>query len=288
MAPAPKTNLTSTAATAARDAFLAVLESWARTSETNLLSGMTSGFAQIPGRLGGAFALEFALVCLTSLLKNQESLRNISVNLSKLVREPLLTGISLIELSEHLKENTGDARRHRESRLRSALESLHKAAAICEPEERPFVDLLRGLCAVQLSGGAEEAALHLTSFARACRAAANRAESEGQRLNQLAAKSETAAAEITLTNTPGLRGGLLIEMAIDESRVQRAHFLTDARRRRFDAAQQCRLQDQMLDAAQRIEQLVQSLTAPGTFCQLHSYFHPLLHVNFHPPLPARV
>lgn len=116
----------------------------------------------------GTFASKFVEIFLQGLFNSQQNLQKIETAVSALVREPLMTGVEQLKLANKTVPSSKEAAQYRIERFRMALASLDRARSLASEKESKFeiafVDLLRGFCALELSGGASEAISHLTAF----------------------------------------------------------------------------------------------------------------------------
>jgi hypothetical protein len=113
----------------------------------------------------GAFISKFIHVFLEVFYDADEKPRQIEAVVSTLVREPLITGIEQLRVANKTVPFSEKSMRYRIERFQNALCSLDRARSLASEEfEIALIDLLRGLCALEIPGGESEALVHLSSF----------------------------------------------------------------------------------------------------------------------------
>src|SRR5208283_1554602 len=151
-------------ASALRSSFLDFTEKMLSAGRDKLASSASSIIAASLLGFSGSFLYEFAMICIKSLLATEQTNELIKKQLSKLITEPLSTGLEQLSLAETLKPKSQAERDHQIFRYKQALENLDRALSLCQPEERPFIILLRALAAMRLPGGSPESRIHLEEF----------------------------------------------------------------------------------------------------------------------------
>jgi hypothetical protein len=201
---ATTTDLTHLAASATRRAFEKTADVWVQSLGGHVTSLLISRLPSLVAEVSGAFAVEFASVLLKMLLDSEDSLSRIDKNVSKLVQEPLKTALEQFRVASALHPDNESGRVYREQGFRESLASFDRARSVAEDHDTPLIDLLRGICALQMRGGGGEAKVHLRPYARACTARANSLQEKAAAHDERALQNEWDAAKIQISEGYGL------------------------------------------------------------------------------------
>jgi hypothetical protein len=235
--------------------FLKTVEETLSVKKTELLSKATSEIMQIFARASGNFIIEVSLAFLKIILESKDSMRVIEREVKKLVSEPLRTGIEQLKIAGVLNSKTKAQNQHKISRYRQALDNFDSALSLAEENEKPFINLLRGLVSVNIPGAEEEAVIHLRNFQVACQKIAEHVSSVASLEEKNALEEERDAEAIKVQISPGVGGGL-IGMARAEPLIQKAHLLHEADKRRKKVESLKFTRDQILNSILAIEILI--------------------------------
>lgn len=214
-------SLSIVAAAAAQRAFLQTVEGSLKQQGKELIGLTASVAAQMLVSVSASFVTNFAMSCLKSLLSVEETVDAIAKGVSKLVQEPLSTGIEQLRVADSLQGASGVELSYRASRYEQALSSFDRALSMAEPEERPVVQLMRGLAAARIPGAAHEAKSHLGDYRDHCLELAGRLDAKTDELERAASENARKAETIAVVPGPGVGGGI-VGMAVAEPRIRKA------------------------------------------------------------------
>lgn len=199
----------------------------------------------------------FAMIFLKTLISLNESNRRIEKSLSKLVQEPFLTGIEQFKIGCELIGDSKNERLHRETRFHDSLTNFDKALSLAEPGEKAFVNLMRGLCAINLPGGTNEAEIHFKAFQQDCKAKASELKRIAGALINDAQANELKASKIIVDNLPkGLGGGTFFSMGVGEPKMKKAALLVEARESREKADRLMKESNVLLTSSEKLETIL--------------------------------
>jgi hypothetical protein len=200
--------------------------------------------------------------CIKGFVDQNGILYDIKQQLSKLIREPLQTAIEQLRIAEKLNPVTDDQKQHRVFRYQQALGNLDKALSLCEADEKPFVNFLRGLATLNIPGGYIEAKYHLREFHAACLKIADDYANKASLQEKFAIESEAVANQIKVPKGIGFGGGAA-EVGRSE-KAKQLHLLYTATKQR-ELAQTLRVdRNQLLSAAQAVETLLVLINSAET------------------------
>ncbi len=222
-------SLSALAAAATQKAFLQTTEDLLKRSGAELIAMSTSVAAEILTGASTSFAANFIMACLKSLLSAEESAHEIARSVSKLVEEPLNTGMEQLRVADSLEGASAAELRHKTLRYQQALSSLDRALSMADPDERPIVQLLRGLASARIPGAAREAIAHLREYLDYCTGVAERSDAAVLELEKSAIESAPEAEAIQADPISGLGAGGLVSMTVSERRIRKAALKSRAR-----------------------------------------------------------
>lgn len=199
----------------------------------------------------------FAMVFLKTLISINESNHRIEKSLSNLIQEPFLTAIDQFKIGCKLEGTSKDDRTHRENRFRDSLKNFDKALSLAKAEEKAFINLMRGLCAINIPGGLNEAKIHFKAFQKDCIKKASELKCKADSLIDTAKENEIKASKINTDDLPkGLGGGTLISISVAEPKMKKATLLTKAREDRAKADQLMKESSVLLIASEDIKKII--------------------------------
>ena len=155
---------------------------WASVAKEVLKHAALSVIAKFLGEFGEQFV--------GMLLKLDRSDAVLKRLISSLVEAPLRTGMDQLELAQKLPDLDPTHRNYREERFRNALTSLDQALSLAKDAERPLVEFLRGVAALNIRGGEPEAVAHFLEYKNACRQERAAAEAMAAHEHALAEESD--------------------------------------------------------------------------------------------------
>ncbi len=201
----------------------------------------------------------YAMAFLKALISINESNHRIEKSLSKLVREPFSTAVEQFKIGCKLEGASKEERLHRESRFRDSLTNFDKALSLGEPNEKAFINLMRGLCAANLPGGETEAKIHFEVFQKECEENALKLKREATSLINAARENELRASEINLDELPkGLGGGTFFCMSVGEPKMKKATLLVKAREDRKNAERLLKESNVLLIASENLMTIIEN------------------------------
>jgi hypothetical protein len=214
-----------------------------------MASSTTITAIRIAATLSGNFVSEITLACLKAILAERDRLSEIERSVSKLVREPLKTGVERLRIADSLPAKTPNEVQHRLTRLRGALESFDRAVSVAESVDRPPIDFLRGLVAAQIPGAEDEAALHFTAFSDYCAKRAVAIRAKASALEVKASEAEEEANGIDARYSLGVGGGFAgMEKALPW--IRKSGLIQEAKRFRAESIKLLSASDDLNDMAE--------------------------------------
>ncbi len=146
---------------------------------------------------------------LESFTKNNDSeLKKISKQLSKLIREPILTGINQLKTSLKAQPTNESELAFQQQRLMIALQNFDKALQLCGEDEKIQIKFLQGVTLLKIKGGTKEAKSTLGEFIEMATSQKEQLESELLKL-QNSATTKRIEAESIVAKAPKAGGGLV-------------------------------------------------------------------------------
>jgi len=199
----------------------------------------------------------FAMVFLKTLISINESNHRIEESLSNLIQEPFSTAIEQFKIGCKLEGTSKDDRKHREIRFRDSLINFDKALSLAKQEEKAFINLMRGLCAINIPGGLSEAKIHFKAFQKECKKKASELKCKADSLIDTAKDNEIKASKINVDDFPkGLGGGTFISIGIAEPKMKKATLLTKAREDRDKADHLMKESSLLLIASEDVKKII--------------------------------
>lgn len=220
--------LTHLISRATRSAFEEIATVWLKTANKEISSFLTPWLPNFLAIASGDFVVEFTAIFLKTFFNPGTQLHDIDAKLIKLINEPLKTAIEQFEIASQLCPKNEIDLQYREKRLRDCLGNLDRACSIAEQEEIPLINLLRGLCTIQVTGGQQEAIIHLEKFRSAC---ADIIQSLGDKVamhERDAEQNNVEAEKISVPSGLGAGGGLA-GLDLAEIRMRKASLQYKAR-----------------------------------------------------------
>lgn len=214
-------SITLVASTAAQKAFLQTVEASLKREGKEFINSTAHVAAQMLASISADFVTNFTMSCLKLLLSFEETANDISKNVPKLIQEPLSTGLEQLRVADSLQGTSKSELDHRATRYQQALSNLDRALSMAEFEERPFIQLMRGLAAARIPGAEHEACAHLADYRDHCLELAEKLDKKIGGLEEAAGKSSAKAEAISVSSGPGVGGGL-VGMAVAEPRIRKA------------------------------------------------------------------
>lgn len=199
----------------------------------------------------------FAMGFLKTLISLNEKDHHIEKLLSKFMREPFKTALGQFKTGYLLDGTSKDERSHRETRFRDSLTNFDKALSLAKSEEEEaFINLMRGLCAINIPGGVGEAKIHFKTFQKYCIKKASELKCEVDSLVNNAKENEEKAGEINVDDLPGRGGGSLAVMDDVVLKINKAYLLTEAKGYRNKAAHLMEESSVLLNASEVIKTII--------------------------------
>jgi len=249
--------LTQKAVHIAIKAFISTAEKELRKQKKNLINIDASNLLNSLGLLSKSFIFEFTIIFLKILLTAKDSNTQIEKNLSKLIREPYLTAMEQFKIASELKYITSEEKKYREIRFRDSLVNFDRALSFAEENEKPFINFLKGLCALNITGGRDEAITHLSNFQQSCKQEIISINDEISVLEKIAEENEIDASKIKIDNKPiGLGGGSLISMGASQDTLEKAAILEEVKSIRKKIKDLKDLNGEFLNTINYIEALI--------------------------------
>ena len=197
------------------------------------------------------------MIFLKTLISINDSNHRIEKSLSKLVREPFLTAIEQFKVSCGLEGKSKEEKAYREARFRNSLTSFDKALSLAEPNEKSFINLMRGFCALNLPGGVKEAEIHFRIFQDECEEYANELRDIAENLINEAEKCELKASKINVDELPkGLGGGTFFSMSVGEPKMRKASLLAEAKEKKEKADTLIKESNSLLTTANNLKAII--------------------------------
>lgn len=148
-------------------------------------------------------------VVLESLTTNSDSeLKQMSKQLSKVIREPFLTGIDQLKTSLETQPTNESEINFQQQRLLTALQNFDKALQLCEEDEKVQIKFLQGVTLLKINGGTQEAKSRLREFIDSATSKKKRLEGELRKLQHSVNTKRNEAQSIVATE-PKAGGGLI-------------------------------------------------------------------------------
>jgi hypothetical protein len=220
-------DLVHVAAAAARRAVEQTLSITVEGSRDTVVSMLAARIPHALAGVSGTLLVEFAGLLLKSLLQSDDAIRRIEREVATLAREPVATAFEQFRIAGMSTGTDQESVRHRQERYRSCLFNLDRAWVVADKSEKPAIDLLRGLCALQVPGASAEAKAHLAAFIKEADSESNRLAVRANEGLSLAESLEKAAASIAVEGGPGVGGGLA-GTALALPRIKRAELVRKA------------------------------------------------------------
>ena len=148
-----------------RPALLKVSENLLTSASTNLVEAAATKIPAVAASALGAGGLQVAIQFLRFAFAGSDAISEVRETVTKLVRQPLVTGIEQLRLLLTMSPVGPAECEYRTDRARDALVQLDTALAVAEPEDRHGIHLLMGMTGSLIPGGEEEAIFHFEEFA---------------------------------------------------------------------------------------------------------------------------
>lgn len=202
----------------------------------------------------------YGMLFLKALFSINESTYRIENSLSKLVREPFLTAIDQFNIGCKLEGNSKKEKEYREERFRNSLNNFDRALSLAQPNEKSFINLMRGFCALNLPGGSKEALIHFEVFQKECEKKASELKHLSDKMLEDAKEYELKANEVKVDDLPkGLGGGTFFSMSIGESKMEKATLLMTAREKKEKADNLLKESNEYLMVSSNLKAIVEAI-----------------------------
>ncbi len=155
------------------------------------------------------FIPSIVAIVLDSLTKKNDSeLKKMSKQLTKIIREPFLTGIDQLKISLKTQPSNETEINFQQQRLMTALQNFDKAFQLCEEDEKAQIKFLQGITLLKLIGGAKEAKARLGEFIELSTEKKEQLETELKKLQYNATIKRQEA--LSIVAAPPKAGGGLV------------------------------------------------------------------------------
>lgn len=147
-----------------RPALLRAGESLLTSTSKTLVEAAATGIPAAAAGALGAGGLQVAIQFLHFALGGSDAISQVREVVTKLVRQPLVTGIEQLRLLLTMSPVGRTEHEYFADRARNALVQLDAALSLAEPEDRHAMHLLMGMTGSLIPGGEEEAIFHFEQF----------------------------------------------------------------------------------------------------------------------------
>lgn len=110
------------------------------------------------------FFPKLSTLIIGKLLTTESEIKKIDRQVSKLIREPIKTGLNQLKIANTLSITSNINYQYLKLRYLHALENFDKAYNLSSDEEKPYIDLLRGITTLKIEGGQNESVYHFKNF----------------------------------------------------------------------------------------------------------------------------
>lgn len=208
---------------ALKDAFEDAISMCKKNALQLVSSELTRIVAAIPVDIGIDFARKFLAI----MLKTSDETKIIHEHTSKLVREPLTTGIRILQIAEELSADSASEIQHRNERYRDALNSFDKAFSLASEDEKSLIHFLCAMTCLRIIGATQEATVHLKRFSEACSRDIEITSKKREKLELSATAQKLEADSIEESHRLGVGGGL-VGMDVAALRMRKAKLQNEA------------------------------------------------------------
>lgn len=220
-------NLINASAKIISDAFFKSAEESLKIGKDHLVSMASGALLHALANVSGIFVLEIINTIFKSFREQDNHILDIKRQLSKLIKEPLQTGLEQFTIADELKPSDENQNNYRRNRYMSALENLDKAYSLASETEKPLISLFRGLVATRIPEAEAEAVLHLEKFIEACTLSVHRHDEQIAEMQSRALAIEDKAKSIKVIEGHACGGGLF-PMAIAENKIKKENLLYES------------------------------------------------------------
>lgn len=192
------------------DAFIKSVKDSLKVEEKALLGNTSTIAGKIIVLGANNFFPSFVGLVLDSFIRTSDSeLKKISKQLSKLIREPFLTGIDQLKMASQISPGNEAEVSFQHQRLHAALENFDKAFNLSEPDEKLNIELLRCLTLLKMNGAQQAAKERIDAFIQLALLKVQEFEIRRTMLQKEIAEKESEADSIQDVKGAKIGGGLI-------------------------------------------------------------------------------
>lgn len=191
------------------EAFIKSVKQNFQIDEASILNGTSTIIGRIVLSGVNNFIPSVIGIVLESFTKaNDSELKKMSKLLSKISREPFLTGIDQLKAALNISPSNDQENYFQQQRLMAALQNFDKAIQLCEEDEKVQIKFLQASTLLKINGGAKEAKSKLGEFIEIVKTRKIQLENNYQNLQQSASIKKQEAKSIIAVSPKG-GGGLI-------------------------------------------------------------------------------
>jgi hypothetical protein len=237
------------AANASAEALISAAQETVHVSRDEVISLTAASLLALFGHFASAFSTHFAFACLKALVSSHRGADRSIQLLQRLLRNPRATGINVLGIAMMLESELGptpskEQREYVMDRYKNARGYFDAAAQnveskaeknSAEKDEAAVIEMYRGLTALRIPGGRQEALSHLRCFSDHCAYSAEHARIAVSKKLRTAQDLRERAHRILVEHVRGLGAGTFVAMGAFEDRAEREGLIFEAKRREAEA-----------------------------------------------------